>query len=809
MNVIAQAFDIAHAFSRIIQRGILCLLILAGAGAQRADAQTTVINYGDIWRYSIPTSDPGSNWRSLSFDDSSWTAGPGLLGFETALMPGPGMQTNLNGPRNEVVYLFRKTFTYNGDPTDARFVIDQIVDDGVSYYLNGNLLGSVRHTPGVWNVGGSPVTDATEELRVLSGPAVGLINGTNVLCAEVHNTGPNGSDLVFGARFKITRSLPGVYPIRIMPFGDSITSGDGGGNPPGYRKFLFDSLTAAGYQVDFVGTMTYNSGGWTGDIDHQGGNGLRIDNLEGGITGWMENIKPPEVVLLLAGTNDFGQNYDIDNAINRLDSLITKVASLAPQAHIIVSNLLQRTDNATLDANIQTKFNPFVSTVVANQAAAGKRVTYVDLRSRISPSDLSDQLHPSPTGHSKLAAGWQQAIQSVMDPQGDELPPGINRVTALDATHVRVIFGKALDESTVTPASFTINNGVIVSSVSLDSSKREVTLTTSPLSDGGYYQVSVSNIRDRFIPAHTVAANTSAPFRGMPLRGANHHVPEASKYQLVYSLDIPNSATFNATAPAYSVDRHVGLPAFSRIAYYLELQKPGQGLQYCWISMDAFTNDAGKIGVPVASSGAFFQQYVFDVNVVSNVPGVTTGTGGIVNLEFWPRDYGPTNTFGVDTASDSFFDMGDQPFGSNGFGSMQIHGYYDKPYMCYNHWGNGGAANSDIGIGLNSSGIGDRDWTNAANANQYSVKTLQVYVKPAAENQLSLRASRINGNAVQLLFDGIPGGVYRVQRSTALGAGAVWSNLSDVTANDYGEISYTDRTAPADKAYYRLERISP
>ena len=35
----------------------------------------TLVNQGDEFKYLIPTSEPDSNWNSLSFDDSSWFIG--------------------------------------------------------------------------------------------------------------------------------------------------------------------------------------------------------------------------------------------------------------------------------------------------------------------------------------------------------------------------------------------------------------------------------------------------------------------------------------------------------------------------------------------------------------------------------------------------------------------------------------------------------------------------------------------------------------------------------------------------------------
>jgi hypothetical protein len=222
-----------------------------------------LINYGDTWKYSVPTADPGTSWRGLAFDDGGWAAGPGLIGFEESAIPAPGIQTPLPN-ENRPTYLFRKTFSFNGNPTGARVAIDQIVDDGVTYYLNGQLLGSVRHTPGAWNnFASSVVGNAAEEQDAASGPAVGLVNGTNVLAAEVHQNGSGSSDLVFGARLKITTAssvvINEVYPSGASSFIEFYNSTAAPVNLQGY--FLSDSpANPTKYQIG--GPLAVPAGGF-------------------------------------------------------------------------------------------------------------------------------------------------------------------------------------------------------------------------------------------------------------------------------------------------------------------------------------------------------------------------------------------------------------------------------------------------------------------------------------------------------------------------------------------------------------------
>ena len=93
-------------------------------------------------------------------------------------------------------------------------------------------------------------------------------------------------------------------------------------------------------------------------------------------------------------------------------------------------------------------------------------------------------------------------------------------------------------------------------------------------------------------------------------------VAESKQYQLVYDLDL----TKLGPSITYDTDNRARLTsAFDRIAYFLELQREDGDTQYLYVSMDAFTVDLKKIGIPTVESGARFQQNVARLNVFSNV----------------------------------------------------------------------------------------------------------------------------------------------------------------------------------------------
>jgi sialate O-acetylesterase len=202
-------------------------------------------------------------------------------------------------------------------------------------------------------------------------------------------------------------------------------------------------------------------------------------------------------------------------------------------------------------------------------------------------------------------------------------------------------------------------------------------------------------------------------------------VPEAKEYRLVYDLDLGKLGH----DLQYDTDNHKNIPpAFDRIAYFLELQQADGNTEYLYVSMDAFTSDLEKIGVPTFKSGAHFQQNVANLNVSSNVKGIVNGAGlAGGNIEFWPNNYGPANSASVPNASGEVYDFGDQPNEpADGYGSMQVHNHDAKQTLfALNHWSEGSRA--DLGIG--NQPANNPDWTFAGNAGTYQAKRLRVLVR--------------------------------------------------------------------------------
>ncbi|MDI5966465.1 GDSL-type esterase/lipase family protein [Streptomyces sp. SL13] len=194
--------------------------------------------------------------------------------------------------------------------------------------------------------------------------------------------------------------------VRIMPLGDSIT--DGYTTPGGYRTDLWQYLAADGHTDDFVGSQS-NGPAQLGDHDHEGHPGWRIDQIDAQVTGWLQ-ATDPRTVLLHIGTNDMTQDYDPADAPARLSKLIGDITTADPGADVLVSDLIPIAD-PTAEA-LAEQYNAAVPGVVADWAAQGRHVHFVSMHDALTTADLTDGVHPTPGGYSKMAARWYSALIS-------------------------------------------------------------------------------------------------------------------------------------------------------------------------------------------------------------------------------------------------------------------------------------------------------------------------------------------------------------------------------------------------------------
>lgn len=238
--------------------------------------------------------------------------------------------------------------------------------------------------------------------------------------------------------------------LKVLALGDSITNGDGN-NYQGYWTYLKNDLNANQISVDGdAGTWKKGRTGYAIKTVNSGNASELGLTFTENRTGIYENIdsdfnNSPDVVLLMAGTNDIISNYRT-GIINRLQSLIEKVHEKAPNAVIFVASIPDFNFSATsgkvvsenwfkyYDQNtgnvvqyqqisyneaFEKMINGFVkdyntqiqSLVNTLSSSNGYKIKFVDINSVVPKSYLEDGCHPNDDGNKLMATAYSNAIQ--------------------------------------------------------------------------------------------------------------------------------------------------------------------------------------------------------------------------------------------------------------------------------------------------------------------------------------------------------------------------------------------------------------
>jgi acid phosphatase type 7 len=174
---------------------IIALLTPAVAGAQ-----TVLVPTGSVWRYLDNGSNQGTAWRAPTFNDGAWASGPAQLGYgdggeATVVRYGP------NASNKYITTYFRRSFSVVDRSAFSGLTLRLLRDDGAVVYLNGvEIMRSnmPAGTIGYRTLASTAIGGADENAFVSATVGTGaLVNGTNVLAVEVHQSGVTSSDLSF------------------------------------------------------------------------------------------------------------------------------------------------------------------------------------------------------------------------------------------------------------------------------------------------------------------------------------------------------------------------------------------------------------------------------------------------------------------------------------------------------------------------------------------------------------------------------------------------------------------------------------
>jgi myo-inositol-hexaphosphate 3-phosphohydrolase/glucose/arabinose dehydrogenase/lysophospholipase L1-like esterase len=250
-------------------------------------------------------------------------------------------------------------------------------------------------------------------------------------------TGPGGSD---NATATVTVQPPvpptidtytatpvDTIPVKLMALGDSITQANSTHNS--YRRPLWQTIDSAGYNVDFVGTLTSNFGGANPnpdfDLDHEGHWGWRADEILAQISTWAA-ATDPDKVLLHIGTNDLFQNQTPASTITEIEDIIDDLRVVNPDVEVFLAQIIPAgtsetvSGTSTLLNDVIDTFNALIPGLVATLTTAQSPVHVVDQHTGFDgDADTYDGIHPDAGGEAKMAAVWFAAIEPCLIIESD------------------------------------------------------------------------------------------------------------------------------------------------------------------------------------------------------------------------------------------------------------------------------------------------------------------------------------------------------------------------------------------------------
>lgn len=211
--------------------------------------------------------------------------------------------------------------------------------------------------------------------------------------------------MIASHRFPRRGAIARGIALRILPLGDSITWGQYSSDGNGYRLALYNSL-AAGNHVTFIGR---EKSGTMLNNENEGHPGFTIGLV--GQMGKPDYALRPNVVLLLAGTNDVVFNINLATAPGTMGTVIDDILSSCPHSALLVAEI-----PPLLDSERETKretFNAALKDVVASRVDAGKQVALAAMdRFTTQHLNITDGIHPTDEGYKQIAGVWYDAINS-------------------------------------------------------------------------------------------------------------------------------------------------------------------------------------------------------------------------------------------------------------------------------------------------------------------------------------------------------------------------------------------------------------
>ena len=146
------------------------------------------ISFGSNWAYHDINSDPGENWYTENFDDSTWSQGKAQLGY------GDGDEQTVIAKGSPSVY-FRKDFQVSENLDWARIKVRH--DDGVAIWINGQMVFAKYLANGMEHETFARWQSKDNELSSIDLDARHFRQGSNTISVMIKQRSANSSDVSF------------------------------------------------------------------------------------------------------------------------------------------------------------------------------------------------------------------------------------------------------------------------------------------------------------------------------------------------------------------------------------------------------------------------------------------------------------------------------------------------------------------------------------------------------------------------------------------------------------------------------------
>jgi len=306
--------------------------------------------------------------------------------------------------------------------------------------------------------------------------------------------------------------------VRIMPLGDSITKGSSGEVSDetlmtSYRKDLWYSLQAAGYRVDFVGSLTNGENVVPPfDANHEGQGGWTANQIRDNVYNFLVN-NPADVFLLHIGTNDIYSGQDYQEVVHEVSQILDNIdlyeSNSGQPITVLLARIIRRVENSTAWID----YNNALQTMADARIAAGDDLIVVNQETGagliyLRSTDGGDMywnekntLHPAASGYTKMAAVWKAAMDPllevcnhppVIDPEPEPQEHTEQELVSLDIAASDPDIGQILTYSaTNLPPGLSIDaaNGVISGTISYEAYTGNSYSVTVKVTDDGMPQL--------------------------------------------------------------------------------------------------------------------------------------------------------------------------------------------------------------------------------------------------------------------------------------------------------------------------------